>query len=287
MQQNSVICSFEPDSPWLILSSIEQNIKRKIEAAGKPLKEWGVSIYRGILTGCNEAFIINTDKRNEILSSCQDDTERKRTEELIRPIIRGRDIKRYEYKWNDLWLINTHNGLKDKMPRVDINIYPAVKAHLDKFWNKISHRLDKGDTPYNLRNCAYMEDFSKPQIAWIELSDEPKFVYIEDLMSLNTVFFMTGNDIKHILGVLNSRLITWYFKSCLGTSSGVGTNRWLKYTIESLPIARRDDQLINFVDTMLHNPTHKLDNLIDTRVCSLYGLNEEEKLFIAQQVSMP
>ena len=171
MQQNSVICSFEPDSPWLILSSIEQNIKRKIEAAGKPLKEWGVSIYRGILTGCNEAFIINTDKRNEILSSCQDDTERKRTEELIRPIIRGRDIKRYEYKWNDLWLINTHNGLKDKMPRVDINIYPAVKAHLDKFWNKISHRLDKGDTPYNLRNCAYMEDFSKPQIAWIELSD--------------------------------------------------------------------------------------------------------------------
>ena len=89
MQQNSVICSFEPDSPWLILSSIEQNIKRKIEAAGKPLKEWGVSIYRGILTGCNEAFIINTDKRNEILSSCQDDTERKRTEELIRPYMRS------------------------------------------------------------------------------------------------------------------------------------------------------------------------------------------------------
>lgn len=112
-------------------------------------------------------------------------------------------------------------------------------------------------------------------------------MYIEDLMSLNTVFFMTGNDIKHILGVLNSRLITWYFKSCLGTSSGVGTNRWLKYTIESLPIARRDDQLINFVDTMLHNPTHELDNSIDTRVCSLYGLNEEEKLFIAQQFSMP
>ena len=130
------------------------------------LQDWDINIYRGVLTGCNEAFIINTDKRNEILTNCKDDAERKRTEELIRPILRGRDIKRYGYNWAGLWLINTHNGIKGRIPRIDINDYPAVKAHLDQYWDKISKRADKGDTPYNLRNCAYMEDFDKPKIMW-------------------------------------------------------------------------------------------------------------------------
>ena len=78
----------------MILSPIEQSIKRKIEAVGTPLKDWDVNIYRGVLTGYNEAFIINTEKRDEILGNCQTDEERKRTDELIRPILRGRDIKR-------------------------------------------------------------------------------------------------------------------------------------------------------------------------------------------------
>ena len=76
----------------------------------------------------------------------------------IRPILRGKDIKRYGYVDNGRYLINTHNGVKGKIPRVDINDYPAVKAHLDQFWDKISKRYDKGDTPYNLRNCAYLEE---------------------------------------------------------------------------------------------------------------------------------
>ena len=159
VQQQDMVCDFSTSDSWVILSPIEQSIKRKIEAVGTPLKDWDINIYRGVLTGCNEAFIISTVKRNEILANCQTEEERKRTDELIRPILRGRDIRRYGYVDNGLYLINTHNGIKGKLPRIDINDYPAVKAHLDQYWDKISVRSDKGDTPYNLRNCAYLRIF--------------------------------------------------------------------------------------------------------------------------------
>ena len=194
--QQDCICDFSSSDSWVILSPIEQSIKRKIEAVGTPLKDWDINIYRGVLTGYNDAFIISTEKRDEILSNCQSEEERIKTAELIRPILRGRDIKRYGYEWANLWIINTHNGIKGKLPRIDVNEYPAIKAHLDQYWDKISKRADKGDTPYNLRNCAYMEDFCKQQIVWIELSDNPKFALTQNIISANTVFFLTG---EHIL----------------------------------------------------------------------------------------
>ncbi|MCQ2976311.1 MAG: restriction endonuclease, partial [Bacteroidales bacterium] len=159
MQQHSDISTFNNSDSWVILSTIEQSIKHKIESVGTLLKDWDINIYRGVLTGYNEAFIISTEKRNEILSNCKTEEEKNRTAELIRPILRGRDIKRYGYDWANLWLINTHNGVKGKFPRININEYPALKQHLDKYWDKIEKRADQGDTPYNLRNCAYLEDF--------------------------------------------------------------------------------------------------------------------------------
>ena len=145
----------------MILSEIEQRIKAKIEAIGTPLKEWNVNIYRGILTGYNDAFIIDKAKKEEILAKCQSEEERKKTDELIRPILRGRDIKRYGYDFADLYLINTHNGVKEKgIKRIHIEDYPAVKAHLDLYYPQLEKRADQGDTPYNLRNCAYIEDYS-------------------------------------------------------------------------------------------------------------------------------
>ena len=166
VQQSGSVCEFSNSDSWVILSPIEQSIKRKIEAVGTPLKDWDIQINYGIKTGFNDAFIINTEKRDEILSNCQTEDERKRTAELIRPILRGRDIKRYGYNWANLWLINTHNGIRGKLERVHIEDNPAIKAHLDQYWDKISKRADKGDTPYNLRNCAYLEDFSKPKIMY-------------------------------------------------------------------------------------------------------------------------
>ena len=285
VQQNCSISNFNTSDSWVILSQIEQSIRRKIEAVGKPLKDWDIQIYRGVLTGYNEAFIISTEKRDEILSNCIDEDERERTAAIIRPILRGRDIKRYGYNWADLWLINTHNGVKGAIPRIDVNDYPAIKQHLDYYWDSIAVRADKGDTPYNLRNCAYLEDFNKPMIVWLELSDEPKFTLAKNVVPLNTVFFFTGDQIVHLLGLLNSKLITWYFKNCIGTTSGVGTNRWLKYTIEQIPMIPYNEK-IELLTNKLVSPsredstTHILESELLSEICDSYGLSETEKKYI-------
>ena len=237
MQQSGTECEFCSSDSWVILSPIEQSIKRKIEAVGTPLKNWNIQINYGIKTGYNDAFIIDTAKRDEILANCQSEDERKRTAELIRPILRGRDIKRYGYNWANLWLINTHNGIRGKLERIHIEDYPAVKAHLDQYWDRISKRADKGDTPYNLRNCAYLEDFNKPKIVWGEISDRSKFAFeaYGSFIPEATTFLMVGSDLPYLLCVLNSPLSEWFF-SKVGTTTGVGTVRWKKYTIQELLI---------------------------------------------------
>ncbi len=155
------------------------DLRDKIESVGTPLKDWDIQINYGIKTGANEAFIIPTEKREEILNACKTQEERERTEALIKPILRGKDIKRYSYEWADLWVINTHNGytsnLKFKIPPIDIEKYPATKAHLNSHYDTIATRSDQGDTPYHLRNCAYLEDFEKEKIVYGEIVQEPRF----------------------------------------------------------------------------------------------------------------
>ena len=287
VQQQGTTCGFSGPAAWVVLTPIEQSIKRKIESIGKPLRDWDISINYGIKTGYNDAFIITTERRDEILSNCKSEEERQRTEAIIRPILRGRDIKRYSYDWAGLWLINTHNGIKGKIPRIDINDYPAIKAHLDQFWDKIKTRADQGDTPYNLRNCAYSDDFSQPKIVWIELTDESKFALSTDgLIPLNTVFFMVGKHIKYLLAVINSSLIHWYFQNTLGSTSGVGTNRWLKYTVECIPVPliQDDAEWESLVDDIQKykrdsKDSAVLENIIDNKVFDLYGLSEDERAF--------
>ncbi len=214
MQQTGTECEFSSSDSWVILSPIEQSIKRKIEAVGTPLKDWDINIYRGVLTGYNEAFIISTEKRDEILANCQSEDERKRTAELIRPILRGRDIKRYGYNWANLWLINTHNGIRGKLERIHIEDYPAIKAHLDQYWDRISKRADKGDTPYNLRNCAYLEDFSKPKIMYPNMTKYLPFYYDEQGFYQNDKSFMiTGTHVSYLAAFLNSSLFKFCFRA--------------------------------------------------------------------------
>ena len=140
VQQHATPSAFTSSESWVILSPIEQSIKRKIEAVGKPLKDWDIQIYRGVLTGCNEAFIIDEAKRAEILSNCQSDDERKRTEAIIRPILRGRDIRRYSYDWAGLYIIGTFPALK-----LDIESYPSLKQYfLDFGYDRLKQTGDKG-----------------------------------------------------------------------------------------------------------------------------------------------
>ena len=167
---------------------IEQSIKQKIEAVGTPLKDWDIQINYGIKTGCNEAFIINTAKRDEILANCKTEEERQRTAELIRPILRGRDIKRYSYDWAELWLIATFPSR-----HYDIEQYPAVKEYLLSFGIE---RLEQTGKTYVINgetvkarketsnkwfetqdSISYWEDFYQPKIIWKRIGSILRFCY--------------------------------------------------------------------------------------------------------------
>ena len=286
-RQHAAPCAFPADESWVILSPIEAAIKRKIEAVGTPLSEWDISINYGIKTGCNEAFVITTARRDEILAACRDEAERERTAELIRPILRGRDIKRYGYEWAELWIIGTHNGVRGKFPRIDIEDYPAVKAHLDQYWDKIAARDDQGATPYNLRNCAYWEDFDKPKIVWGEISDRSKFAFEEEgkYIPEATTFFMTGKDLPYLFCILNSPLSEWLF-SKVGTTTGVGTVRWKKYTILSLLVPNIKDELrfqFSELVNLLMKGRLSLDEFsakANRTLNELIGLTEEEITYV-------
>ena len=277
VRQNGTEAAFTASDSWVILSPIEQSIKRKIEAVGVPLKDWDIQINYGIKTGFNDAFIISTEKRNEILANCADDDERHRTEELIRPILRGRDIKRYGYDWADLWLINTHNGIKGKLERIHIEDYPAVKVHLDQYWDKLSKRTDKGDTPYNLRNCAYLDDFNKPKIVWGEISDRSKFAFDKDgcFVPEATTFLLVGKNIIGLYAFLNSSLAEWYF-SKLGPRTGEGTIRWKKYTVEQIFAPKFDGCFIHQIINILSDVTMDTATLMNQLFYDFYQLNDEE-----------
>ena len=262
VRQQDTICDFSTSDSWVVLSPIEQSIKKKIEAVGTPLKDWDIQINYGIKTGCNEAFIISTEKRKEILDNCQTEDERKRTAELIRPILRGRDIKRYGYVENGLFLINTHNGIRGKLPRIDINDYPAVKAHLDRYWDKISARADKGDTPYNLRNCAYLEDFNKPKIIYPDICTFLSFELDTSCFYLsNTAYFLITEKeehLKYFLRVLNSSVMDWYYRT-LSVQLGEKAVRMFSIYVLNIPIPPISDEPIE----------------------EILKLSKEEKLFIS------
>ena len=257
----------------MILSDIEQRIKAKIEAIGTPLKDWDIQINYGIKTGFNDAFIIDGKKRAELIA--QDP----KSEEIIRPILRGRDIKRYGYEFADLYLINTHNGVKEKgIKRIDIDDYPAVKTHLDSFYKQLEKRQDKGDTPYNLRNCAYIEDFSKQKIIWKIIGNELAFcIENGNFMINNACYLLTGNHLEYIVAFLNSKPIKWFSLQTNMNKTGVGDMQVGAQNISLFPIpmpkAQYEQEIINLLKISDYQKVEKLIN-------EIYHLSEEEKTFL-------
>ncbi len=279
------------------------DLRDKIESVGTPLKDWDIQIYRGILTGCNEAFIIPTEKRDEILKNCDDAqkdergmSERERTIELIKPILRGKDIKRYSYEWAHLWVINTHNGYtsapKSKIPPIDIEKYPATKAHLDAHYDTIATRCDQGDTPYHLRNCAYLEDFEKEKIVYpCIMAKEPCFVYEEKgFYAPAPANIITGDkiEIKYITALLNSKCIYFAMRKFYmggGIEGELKTNNLEKIPIPQITEKNRElaDKITDCAERILKSKekdpkanTQKLEKEIDALVYRLYNLTDEE-----------
>ncbi|WP_080054409.1 DUF7149 domain-containing protein [Spirosoma aerolatum] len=237
VRQHATTTSFSGSESWVVLSEIEQRIKAKIEAVGTPLKDWDIAINYGIKTGFNDAFIIDGAKRAELLN------EDPKSAEVIRPILRGRDIKRYSYEFADLYLIATFPSLK-----LDIEQqYPAIKGHLLSFGRARLEQSGGSGARKKTNNkwfetqdsISYWEDFNRQKIVWGEISDKTKFAIDLEGKYMNeaTTFLMVGESLIYLVGYLNSKLSEYLF-SKIGTTTGVGTIRWKKYTIEQMLIPR-------------------------------------------------
>lgn len=305
--------SLSKDS-FIFASPLAQNLKSKLETLGTPLKDWDISIKRGVLTGYNEAFIITTEKREEILNSCDDLvsdtlglTERARTNKLIRPILRGRDVKAYSYQWAGLWIIGTFPSLK-----LEIDQYPSLKAFLESFRPRINQSGEKGCRKKTSNkwfetqdNIAYYGDFEKEKIVYSEIVRSPQFFLDEreHFFAEATSFIMTGENLKYLTGLLNTSFVASIFKNFYA-GGGLGSEgyRYKKAFLERLPIPKITEEnkdlankIVSLVDEILEmqnpsttreNPSvkssdaskdHKaLQKQIDSLVYDLYSLNEEE-----------
>ncbi|GAA7294022.1 class I SAM-dependent DNA methyltransferase [Helicobacter pylori] len=287
------------------------DLRDKIEGIGTPLKDWDIQIYRGILTGANEAFIIPIEKREEILNACKTQEERERTEALIKPILRGKDIKRYSYEWVGEWVIfipwhfpNTDNPKNMEENEQDFSIhYPIIYAHLlshkDKLLKRNKDETGKRYEWYCLQRWAanYYQDFEKEKIVYGEIVQEPRFYLDNGECELGgfyaeaTSFILTGEHLRYLLGMLHSKLITFAFKTFYaGGGLGESGYRYKKAFIERLPIPKitpQNQELARkttacaeaILEAKEKDPkanTQKLEKEIDALVYQLYNLTDEE-----------
>ena len=174
--------------------------------------------------------------------------------EIIKPVLRGRDIQRYQAQWAELWLIDTHNGYGD-VPPINIDDYPAIKDHLNGYYERLALRQDKGRTPYNLRNCAYHAQFMKEKLFWMHMSPRGRFAYSDSEIYCNQkAFFLTGHSLKYLCAILNSTLVTWLIRN-MAVTTGMGLTQWDKFVVEriSIPIIAVSEQrqFVHLVESIL------------------------------------
>ncbi|GAA8098326.1 class I SAM-dependent DNA methyltransferase [Helicobacter pylori] len=287
------------------------DLRDKMESVGTPLKDWDIQINYGIKTGANEAFIIPTEKREEILNACKTQEERKRTERLIKPVLRGKDIKRYSYEWAGEWVIfipwhfpNTNNPKNMEENEQDFSIhYPIIYSHLlshkDKLLKRNKDETGKRYEWYCLQRWAanYYQDFEKEKIVYGEIVQEPRFYLDNGECELGyfyaeaTSFILTGEHLRYLLGMLHSKLITFAFKTFYaGGGLGESGYRYKKAFIERLPIpqitkknqelARKitdgAEQILKVKEKDPKANTLESEKEIDALVYQLYHLTDEE-----------
>ena len=250
VEQNKIKKTFDKE-PWTTRDKRISKILSKMERCGKALKDLPIEIYRGILTGYNDAFYIDGKTKTKLIE------EDGKSQEIISPLYRGRDITAWITENQDLYLINPHNGLKEKnIPPIDIEDYPAVKNHLDKYLDKLIKRGDKGDTPYNLRNCAYLDEFAKPKIVYPNMTKYLPFSYDESKSLVNQkCYILTAKDetisLKYLTAVFNSLLIKLWIR-CVCPELGEDRREIGKVYFEKLHVPLDAQQpFIALADTML------------------------------------
>ena len=283
--------------PVQVLKEFEQALKAKMEAVGTPLKNWGISIKYGIKTGYDKAFIISDATRSALIA------EDSKSEEIIKPILRGRDIERFRAKWAGLWLAyvpwhfpahldSSIKGLNSKSEALFKEQYSSIYKHLLGHKAKLASR-NESETGiryewYALQSWGanYQEEFQKEKIVWGNLNNEAKFSYAPNGMFINAPATMLTPYSPYLLAVLNSRLLDWYFR-LIGVERDGGFYEYKPMFIERLPIPKLDateqrpfNRLVDrILKTRAANPeadTSEVETEIDRRVYELYGLTEEE-----------
>ena len=289
IQQHSIDSVFKNGESWVILSEIEQDIKRKVEEFGVPLRDWNVSISYGIKTGCNEAFVIDKRKRQEILDSCSDLEERERTDAIIRPILRGRDIKKGSYEWAGLYCILAYYGFHN-----DIKAYPAVFDYLKQFEVPLKKR---GQVRYtssgkpkigakypgqhhwleldNNPRKEYMDDFDRQKILYSEIVRSPQF-FLDDgkFVPEATSFVLSGEHLEYLVEYLNSPIVAWIFKTFYaGGGLGESGFRYKKKFLVNLPIPRSFD--VDITES----------SITESSIAESYHLTDAEISFISSSLN--
>lgn len=254
------------------------SLKKKIETLGTPLKEWDISIKYGVKTGNNNVFIINSEQRARILNHCETQKEKALTEKLIHKLLKGKDIKPYLAKWNDLWLIGTFPSLK-----INQNDYPSLMEYFHQ------HNLSSLETQSSI---AYHKEFFSSKIIYSDIAQKPSFIFDnKQFFCDNTAYFIVVHNhtlTPYILGVLNSKLIDWFYRQ-ISAQLGNAVRMFTKY-VEKLPIPKITEsnqsianEIIALVEEILkvkeQNPkadTSAQESKIDKLVYALYSLTPEE-----------
>lgn len=277
------------EKAFVLANPIQARIRKKIEEVGIPLGQWNIDINYGVKTGCNEAFIIDGAKKDELIANDP------KSAEILKPMFRGRDIKRYQVDFSDLWLIDAHNGFVDdkgnRVAPIDIeNDYPVVWAALkevdSRLNGRVKNRADQGDHWSNLRNCAYHLELEKEKIIYAEIVFDSAFYFDRSAYYPEaTAFMMTGERVKYLAALLNSRLLTYAFRNFYAGGDLRGnTFRYKKKFLQQLPIPRLDmnrrqvfETLVDFIqlakissNESLNTTTQFLEDLIDACVFELY-----------------
>ena len=269
------------DASWVIIPIEDARKLELMKLKGTKLKDLPIAINYGLKTGFNDAFFIDEQTRQKLIAADS------RSAELIKPMVRGRDISPYE-KTGGEFLINVHNGIKDKNPPLHPTIigdYPAIKQHLDAFYQKLEKRGDKGKTPYNLRNCSYLEEFAKPKILYPNMTSVFPFMYDESgLLSNDKSFILTANDnsvsLLFLTAVLNSSLAKlWIWYNC----PELGNNRReiRKVYFEHFPVPQANNDQTSILSKYAMERTQLTSNLQSLSLkfqCSLHRKFELENL---------
>ena len=292
VQTHIQISSFKSDDTWSILNEIELSIKQKVEKAGIPLKNWDVEMYRGVLTGFNDAFIITSDKREEILSNCADDSERDRTAELIRPILRGRDIKRYGYDWANQYIVATFPSR-----HYNIDDYPALKEFLLSFGTerleqtgkeyiidgeKVKARKKTNNKWFETQDSiSYWDEFSKPKIVWGNLNTKGSYALAPEDMFINAPACMIVPGSPYLLAMLNSKVADYYIRN-LGVVRNGGFFEYKPMFVEQIPVPLPQDEIVASIEDVFNSdaPDDLKDKRLEDIVESMFDFTEPEIAYL-------